>query len=58
MSQKMAATLDNLNFIFTGVFTAEFIIKIVGYGQRYFRENWNIFDMTIVLLTLTGIIIG
>jgi len=50
--------LDSLNYIFTAIFTAEFFIKIIGYGQLYFREGWNIFDMVIVILTIIGIIIG
>ena len=54
----MALTLDNLNYIFTGIFTAEFFIKIVAYGEKYFRENWNIFDMVIIILTLLGIVLG
>ena len=33
-------------------------VKIIGYGERYFRETWNIFDMVIVILTIIGIIIG
>jgi hypothetical protein len=58
MTEGMTQMLESLNYIFTGIFTAEFFIKIIGYGQRYFRETWNIFDMVIVVVTIIGIIIG
>jgi Ion transport protein len=58
MTEGMTQMLESLNYIFTGIFTAEFFIKIIGYGYRYFRETWNIFDMVIVILTIIGIIIG
>jgi len=28
----MTQMLESLNYIFTGIFTAEFFIKIIGYG--------------------------
>ena len=54
----MTQMLESLNYIFSGIFTVEFFIKIIGYGERYFRETWNIFDMVIVVVTIIGIIIG
>lgn len=27
----------------------EAIIKLIGFGRSFFRENWNIFDFVIVL---------
>ena len=38
------------------IFTAEFIIKLIGFGSLYFKDNWNIFDMIIVFLTLISIV--
>jgi Ion transport protein len=47
-----------MNFIFVGIFTAEFGIKLIGYGERYFKDRWNTFDMIIVILTLVSIVYG
>lgn len=39
--------------IFTGVFTLEALIKIVALGLLgYLKNKWNLFDITIVLLSL------
>jgi hypothetical protein len=35
----------------------EFLIKYTGFGNRYFRDTWNIFDTVIVALTLLSIIL-
>ncbi len=32
-------------------------MKIIGYGFRFFKDPWNNFDITIVLITLLGIIL-
>lgn len=46
-----------MNYGFAAIFTVEFIIKYTGYGNRYFRDTWNIFDTVIVVLTLFSIIL-
>lgn len=51
-------TFDNLNMVFTVIFTLEFLIKIAGYGNRIFVDNWNMFDMVIVLISILGIIMS
>ncbi len=51
-------TFENLNILFTVIFTTEFLIKIAGYGERLFVDNWNIFDMVVVLVTILGIIMS
>ena len=40
---------EGLNRFFTLFFSVEAIVKIVGYGKFYFRDNWNIFDFLIAL---------
>ena len=37
------------NFAFSVVFLLEAIIKLLAFGTRYFRDNWNIFDFIIVI---------
>jgi Ion transport protein len=33
----------------------EFVIKYTGYGSRYFRDGWNRFDFTILVVALISI---
>lgn len=51
-------TFDNLNLVFTVIFTLEFLIKVAGYGSRLFTDNWNTFDMIVVLISILGIIMS
>jgi len=44
--------LHAIDIGFMSFFVAELLLKLFAYGRRYFREGWNIFDFTIVLLTL------
>jgi hypothetical protein len=47
-----------MNYIFTGVFTVEAIIKIIGLGFKlYFKDKWNLFDFVIVVGSYIGLII-
>jgi Ion transport protein len=53
----MINTLENLNLIFTLIFTCEFLIKLAGYGSRMFIDSWNIFDAVIVAVSVFGLIL-
>jgi hypothetical protein len=57
-SESMIRNVDNINIIFTIIFGIEFIIKVIGYGERFFIDSWNIFDMVIVFVTILGIILS
>ena len=46
-----------MNYVFSGIFFVEFCVKIIGYGERYFKDSWNTFDMVIVVFTIIGIIV-
>ena len=49
--QKLTDALDILNYIFTGIFFIEFILKIFGYGfYGYIKDSFNLFDGTIVII--------
>jgi hypothetical protein len=55
MDKEFKNTLEVLNYIFLGVFTAEMIIKMIGLGftnpKTNSRADWfNLFDGTIVIL--------
>lgn len=53
----MQNILEYINYGFAAIFTIEFLIKYIGFGNRYFRDTWNIFDTVIVVLTLFSIIL-
>eukprot|EP00756_Hemistasia_phaeocysticola_P025644 Hpha_TRINITY_DN16015_c5_g9::TRINITY_DN16015_c5_g9_i1::g.117144::m.117144 len=46
------------NWVCSVLFTAEAVIKLTGLGfVFYFRENWNRFDFTIVVVSLLGMFV-
>lgn len=46
-------TLSVFNLIFTAIFTAEVVLKIIAMGTRmYFKDNFNRFDFLIVVISL------
>ncbi|NWV10028.1 SCN5A protein, partial [Ptilonorhynchus violaceus] len=53
MSPTFKLVLKVGNLVFTGIFTAEMILKIVALDPYYyFQQPWNIFDSIIVTLSL------
>jgi hypothetical protein len=40
------------------IFIFELLIKLIGFGWRYFRDPWNIFDIIIVIASIVGIILN
>ena len=53
VTDKIALT----NKVFAGIFTLEAIIRINGMRAKYFKENWNLFDFFIVLISLLSILL-
>jgi len=52
MSDTHALTLAVLNYIFTVIFLLEMVLKHIGLGlKQYWRDGWNRFDGTIVILS-------
>jgi voltage-dependent calcium channel L type alpha-1D len=49
--------IELLNYIFATIFTIEAIFKIIAYRRNYFREAWNKFDFTVVVLTWIVVIL-
>ncbi|CAF3677485.1 unnamed protein product [Rotaria sp. Silwood1] len=50
--------LDYCNYVFTTVFIIESISKIIALGPlRYFKDKWNQLDITIVILSIAGIVL-
>ena len=52
ISDQFALTLEILNFTFTVIFAIEAIIKITALKKAYFKDNWNLFDFSIVVLAI------
>ncbi|NXK88428.1 SCN5A protein, partial [Formicarius rufipectus] len=53
MSWTFKFMLNVGNLVFTGIFTAEMILKIIALDPYYyFQQPWNIFDSVIVTLSL------
>ncbi|XP_062420993.1 sodium channel, voltage-gated, type I-like, alpha [Pungitius pungitius] len=53
MSPGFFQMLNVGNLIFTSIFTAEMVLKIIALDPYYyFQEKWNIFDAVIVCLSL------
>ena len=45
-----------MNYVFSGIFALEAMIKIIGMGRRpYFKDSWNWFDFFIVCGTVLSI---
>jgi len=56
-SKEFEAQLEIVSIIFGVVFTIEAVMKIIAYRKNYFREAWNQFDFTVVILTWLVMII-
>ena len=53
-SPSMEVYLDSVNYFFVSIFTLECLMKLMAFNWRYFTGPWNIFDLAIVILSLTG----
>jgi hypothetical protein len=49
--------LDISNYVLVGYFTIEMLLKMAGYGQKfYWFVVWNKFDAVIVFFSLVGLL--
>lgn len=53
--------MEIIDYIFTGIYTVEMLLKIMGMGffynkGSYLRDNWNILDFFIVITSYIPII--
>jgi hypothetical protein len=52
-SERMTRILATGNYVFTGIFTTEAILKIIAMSPaKYLKDGWNVFDSIIVTLSL------
>jgi Ion transport protein len=57
ISPLLMSFFEKINIGFTGIFIIEAIVKITSTGQYYFMDYWNIFDLTITILSCFTIIL-
>ena len=58
IDKKMAYDLEIINTILSWIFFVEMIIKLIGLGLRdYCNDNFNIFDGSVVIISLVEIIV-
>ena len=58
---KYNQVLDTFDLVFTGIYTAEALMKILSIGlimhkKAYLRDPWNVFDILILILSWISII--
>eukprot|EP00795_Rhopilema_esculentum_P002961 gene2961-1213_t len=55
-SDEVTIALDYLNYLFTGIFTIEAIIRLVAMRLEYFKSFMNVFDFIVVVFSV-GVIL-
>ena len=56
MPEWVVSVIEIVNYVFMVIFTLEAILKIMAMRGNYFKDSWNIFDFTVVVLT--AVILG
>jgi len=52
-SDRMTRVLATGNYVFTGIFMTEAVLKIIAMAPvKYLKDGWNVFDLIIVTLSL------
>ena len=57
-SPEYILTLDIINYIFTGIFTLEAILKMISFAGNYWFDSWNVFDFFVVISSYIDIILS
>lgn len=50
--------LSTCNNLFTLIFNIEMVLKLIADGSGYFKQNWNLFDMFIVITADIGFVMS
>lgn len=58
MSKQEMHAIEQFNYIFTGFFFLEAVVKLIAFGRRYFKDSWNVFDFIILTFSLILIVAG
>jgi hypothetical protein len=59
LSEDINAICDILDTTIVYIYVSEFVIKFIGLGfEKYFDDNWNIFDFAMIILMLSTSIVS
>ena len=50
--------LDLFDIACLGVYVVEAYLKLTAYGNAYFKDGWNVFDFTIVAVSIAALLLG
>ncbi|KAH1176852.1 hypothetical protein KIL84_010554, partial [Mauremys mutica] len=53
-SSEKTDILYKINLLFVAIFTVECIMKLLALRQYYFTNGWNIFDLSVVIVSIVG----
>ena len=53
-STEISLALEYLNYVFTGIFTFEAVIRLIAMRLEYFKSGMNVFDFVIVVFSIAG----
>ena len=58
-SNQYNQALTIVNYIFTGIFIAECLLKLCAYGlEGYFHSGWNKFDFFVVVASIVDLVVA
>lgn len=46
---------DKLDAVFLALYSLELLLKMLGFGRRFFLDFWNLFDLVIVLFSMADL---
>jgi len=46
--------IENINLVFSCIFSIEALLKILGLGRQYFKSTMNLFDLFVVTISAIG----
>ncbi|TFK01247.1 striatin-interacting protein 1 [Platysternon megacephalum] len=50
--------LNKINMFFVAIFTVECIVKLLALRHYYFTNGWNIFDLSVVIMSIVGTLLS
>uniref|UniRef100_A0A8C4YNW4 Sodium channel protein n=1 Tax=Gopherus evgoodei TaxID=1825980 RepID=A0A8C4YNW4_9SAUR len=50
--------LNKINMFFVAIFTVECIVKLLALRYYYFTNGWNIFDLSVVIMSIVGTLVS
>ncbi|XP_039379414.1 sodium channel protein type 5 subunit alpha-like isoform X4 [Mauremys reevesii] len=53
-SSEKTDILHKINLLFVAIFTVECIMKLLALRHYYFTNGWNIFDLSVVIVSIVG----